>query len=193
MTLDPMLVASLYVGGATMKEIAAQFGLSVQPIKRILRESGVSKRTAARRRGLFSGEKNSAWKGGRRTRRDKYVIVWTPEGDRLEHRLVMSRHLGRELLDSEVVHHKDENPSNNQIENLEILSQRAHSLQHGAANRAVLLKGGLKLCPVCMLVKPTGEFYATRHNKMGIQSWCKSCKNRLDAERRRKRKLVGSV
>lgn len=37
-----------------------------------------------------------------------------------EHRLVMEEHIGRYLLKTEVVHHKDHNPRNNSIENLEL-------------------------------------------------------------------------
>jgi HNH endonuclease len=38
----------------------------------------------------------------------------------LEHRFVMQNHLGRPLLRTETVHHKDGNRANNAIENLEL-------------------------------------------------------------------------
>lgn len=48
----------------------------------------------------------------------------------LEHRYVMEKHLGRKLSPSEIVHHKDGNGLNNEISNLEIMSQREHRIKH---------------------------------------------------------------
>lgn len=96
-------------------------------------------------------ERSPRWTGGRLVRKDGYVLVVVPEdhpyGKRksrsritpgpkylLEHRYVMEQHLGRYLDPKEVVHHRDENPSNNAIENLELFeSQAAHiRLGHGS-------------------------------------------------------------
>lgn len=43
---------------------------------------------------------------------------------------LMEKELGRELTPDEVVHHKDENPLNNDISNLMIMSQRDHAAIH---------------------------------------------------------------
>lgn len=64
------------------------------------------------------------------TNRDGYTIVKVPghpeskaTGWALEHRVVMSDHLGRPLLDHESVHHLNGVRSDNRLENLELWSK----------------------------------------------------------------------
>lgn len=82
-------------------------------------------------------EKCAAWKGGKRLSNYGYVLLFEPEhpnarsdGYVLEHRFVMSEHLGRPLKDDEVIHHKDGNKQNNDIKNLEIISLSDHTRLH---------------------------------------------------------------
>jgi hypothetical protein len=46
------------------------------------------------------------------------------------HRWIMEQHLGRKLLPTEQVHHKDGNPLNNDLTNLEVLLTRDHMRLH---------------------------------------------------------------
>lgn len=69
------------------------------------------------------GKNNPQWKGGFRTRPDGYM---RDSKDKYLHRLVMEKHLGRKLKSTEHIHHKDGNPKNNKISNLQILSNSEH-------------------------------------------------------------------
>lgn len=76
--------------------------------------------------------------GSKKTTKDGYVFIKIGniplkphENWVLEHRYVMECYLGRKLLKQEVVHHIDNNPSNNEIKNLMLLeSQKKHREIH---------------------------------------------------------------
>ena len=96
--------------------------------------------------GKFKND-NPAWNGGRKIRRDGYVLVIAPQNHPypisngkdsgtkyiLEHRLVMEMHIGRYLDPNEVIHHIDGDPSNNSIDNLRLYSTQAEHIRdaHG--------------------------------------------------------------
>jgi len=90
------------------------------------------------------GDKSPRWTGGRRTRKDGYVFVLVPDDHpspsytnksgakyMLEHRFIMEQHLERFLLATEVVHHMDGNPSNNEIDNLRLYPNQSRHISDG--------------------------------------------------------------
>ena len=50
--------------------------------------------------------------------------------DLLVARLLMEQYLSRDLTKDEVVHHKDENPCNNNLDNLQVMTRSEHMTFH---------------------------------------------------------------
>ena len=99
----------------------------------------------------LQGSRNPAWKGGVTFRRGKgnyigpryvrcppeFLPMARKDGYVMEHRLVMATHVGRCLTRTEVVHHRDHNPRNNPIDNLELFASNAeHKRAEARAMRA---------------------------------------------------------
>jgi hypothetical protein len=123
-----------YENGDRYEDLLTRYGISRRGLYLGLKRNGV----VLRGRGA-SGARHPNWKGGRRkNKRTGYVRVWVDPSDPLavmvpksekgshvlEHRLVMARWLGRPLLSSEHVHHKNGVKHDNRLENLQLL--RAH-------------------------------------------------------------------
>lgn len=125
------LVAMYQEPGMSVREAARRMGTTAKTVRDQLRCRGVQIRphSDVTRR----GDRHPMWKGGR-VLAGRYVYVHSPDhphrtkaGYVSEHRLVMEQHLGRLLLPTEVVHHRNKNTTDNRVENLELfVSNRDH-------------------------------------------------------------------
>lgn len=75
------------------------------------------------------GEKSKLWKGGTLSN-NGYMVICVGRKKKLLHRYLMEILLGRELLETEEVHHKDGNKTNNDIQNLELIDWIEHRRMH---------------------------------------------------------------
>ena len=79
----------------------------------------------------FFRKRKANGEGPKYHRNKKYRIIKTKDGKwKGEHRLVASAILDRQLQAAEIVHHKDNDPSNNAPDNLAVMSRRDHVFKH---------------------------------------------------------------
>lgn len=130
-------IREMYEGGKSLQEIAdilgsnqwqpywkKHLGRSYRPNQKVVNK--VAKRSGIALRGRGAPlARNGFWNGGRSIDKSGYILVKSPghpsatkAGYVREHRLVMEKLLGRYLTETEVVHHKDDDPSNNDPSNL---------------------------------------------------------------------------
>lgn len=115
----------------TVEEIGLALGRPSKLVNKWCKKLGIRMRP----RGQKFGPEHKGWKGGRVIDKSGYVLIYLPEhpnannaGYFREHRLVMEQKLGRLLLASEVVHHKDDDRANNHPDNLEVFRSNAQHL-----------------------------------------------------------------
>lgn len=106
----------------------------------------------------FTGSTNPKWNGGRTVNKDGYVFVLTHGHPRandghyvLEHIIVAEKALGQLLPLNAVVHHVNEQKSDNRNGNLVICEDRAYHLLLHARKRAYTATGNtnMRTCGYC--------------------------------------------
>lgn len=110
---------------------ANQTGASHPMHGRKHRPDSIAKMRQTQSAGARPGPLNPNWKGSYRS--NGYVMVSRPGRRAIpEHRLVMGQILGRPLLRSEVVHHRNGIKTDNRPENLELHDAATHKREHQA-------------------------------------------------------------
>lgn len=99
--------------------------------------------------------------------KDKYVLL---------HRVVMENHLGRLLTSDEIVHHIDEDPSNNDISNLQVMSRSEHNQLHKSTGRCM---ADLQ-CPNCLTMFTIEARRTYKVKKTRYTTCSRACGTRLD-------------
>ena len=118
-------------------------------------------------------------------RNDGYVYAKVPEhpnatvnGYVLMHRVVMENQIGRLLTNDEVVHHIDGNKSNNDISNLQLLTNAEHAKLHADRHprKMVLLK-----CPQCgkEFEITKNESFLQKNNKYPCTCCSNTCRGKF--------------
>lgn len=108
----------------SIARIAHIFGASLTYVARRLQESGIEIRGYDDRP---KGNEHWHWNGRGWITVGGYKMITLPGGGRCyEHRDVLEKHLGRKLLPSEHIHHKNGIKTDNRVENLEIMSAEQH-------------------------------------------------------------------
>lgn len=122
----------------------------------------------------------------------KYIRLRLAQGNgpgkrKLAHVKVAEIAFGKPLPKEAVVHHVDENGSNNRNDNLAIFPNRGY---HKAIHARLKIKqrGGnpntQKICAICKSLKSKEDFYKNRCCWDGLAHRCKACEVALMKERR---------
>ncbi|MFY8160238.1 MAG: HNH endonuclease signature motif containing protein [Candidatus Kapaibacteriota bacterium] len=76
-------------------------------------------------------ENNHNWMGGRFIRKDGYIGINVGKGKyRLEHDIIIEKHIGRRIIKGEDVHHINGIRTDNRIENLQLCTKSEHTKIH---------------------------------------------------------------
>ena len=153
-------IEDLYASGKSIRQIALLYKVNGETIRHYCHRVGIRLRARgeATKVGHQTGNINHWWsppnKGYKYIRNDGYVCLSkvnhpnTDSTGRLyEHRKIMAEILGRPLTKDEIVHHLDGNPSNNEQDNLFLVTRHSHdrfSLRKALQRRIRQLQRQLK-------------------------------------------------
>lgn len=162
-TLSNAAAAALYLNGSSTTQIAASLGVSVSTARKMVIDAGLKLRPRgalsskgresivaagrARRGAKRSAEACSNIQQGRAAWGEKNAVGVSlksngyleytrgPNKGRAVHVVAMEERIGRRLLADEVVHHIDGDTSNNNINNLALMTRSGHTRLHRREQR----------------------------------------------------------
>jgi hypothetical protein len=151
-------MANMYASGMSLSDISRQTSVPISTVRARLLARGVTLRSKregtaltlparslklrGRKRAPFSAEHREGIRNGRLAwgevnargvslKPNGYMeITRGPHKGRSQHDVVMEQAIGRRLRPDEVVHHIDQNRSNNALENLQLMTRSAHTALH---------------------------------------------------------------
>lgn len=155
-------VAKDYLAGASLADLAQRIGISRMAIGRKLRAFGIPLRTPSERMKNSFREKGYHWSknpeakaravavisakalarsaqsaaGKYLCQSGYYILTCGDLRGKYEHVHVMEQRIGRALLNDECVHHIDECKTNNDINNLALMTVVGHGRHHQLQKRA---------------------------------------------------------
>jgi transposase-like protein len=125
-----LLLQLYHKDNKTIIEIAKQLNVTQIGISKLIKEYNIEKRTR-------TGINNPHWKNGVMFDRGRKLIYNPSHKDTnflgkyvYEYRLIAEKKIGRALNKNEIVHHIDNNPKNNNLDNLLVLTQSQHINLH---------------------------------------------------------------
>jgi hypothetical protein len=127
----------------------------------------------------LKGPNNLRWKG-KFTNTQGYVLVHAQnhphhdsDGNVREHILIIEKHLGRYLVDGEIVHHINHVKWDNRIENLQLMTEHDHIVLHSTKDMSD------RFCYKCGSKDPHTAWLRNRkwfsHPISGKKWLCKNC------------------
>jgi len=108
-------------------------------------------------------------------------------GEMLLSRYLMEHKLERKLVENEVVHHKDGNMLNDNIDNLEVMTKQDHNILHGInGSKRRRHQEGMGWCSRCQQFLPKECFGVNLREWNGLSKYCKKCKREYENRWRKK-------